>query len=1508
MIYKILCDGNLIYDSRDEEKLIVNPVLDLEVNKAGSLSFTILPGSGAKDLIKRMKSTITVLRDEEIIFTGRATEISDDFHNRRSVYCEGALAFFNDSIQPLAEYHGITVRGYLEKLVQVHNSQVEENRQFTVGIVTARDANDSLYRFTNYNETISQIKEDLVDDLGGYLFVRNEDGKLYLDYLGDFLDLSDQKIEFGENLLDFTRGFNTTDLATRIIPLGTVLENESTETMRRRLTIESVNDGKNYVESADAIENFGIIAKVVTYDDVTTASALLSKGRKYLQETQFDNMTIECRAIDLHYADENIPAFTVGQYVRVVSSPHGLDRRFPVSALSLSLDSVADNVIVLGTTERARTFTEASKEANAEIIKKINNAIDTDSVLAQAGRNASNLIKEATHGYVVVEPNEILIMDTNDKATAKKIWRWNQGGLGFSKEGYDGSFPIAITQDGAIVADYITAGKLDANLIKTGIISDEKGVNYWNMETGEFCLQAGKIGDTSVENIESAVSKGIIDVDVEYAQNASSTTAPTSGWSTKAPTWVDGKYIWQRTKTTTADGKSEYSAATCISGAKGATGAAGKDGANGKDGKDGTNGKDGAPGKDGVDGKDGTNGTNGKDGAPGKDGADGKNGTDGKNGSDGKGVTSIVEQYYLSSSNTSQAGGSWVTTCPAWKSGYYIWTRSAVTWTDKTTTYTTPTLAGAINSANTTANLANSTANTAKSTADTAKSTADTAKSTADTAKTTANNAKSAIDNLKIGGRNLVHDSCFENAPTMWYTWGTPTTREVVKTNGQSWMHVVSNAKWQGYSQNRVRRHGSNDVKEIEPGVYTVSATIYAKAATKVSVGFHWFKAGSGTATSENWATWDVTTSPKRYSQKITVPADTNGFNVMVGTYTDLTAEFWVSEVKFEAGDRATVYTPAPEDIADAAVRNQTQTSIFNTLTNNGQTQGIYLKDGKLYINAEYIASGILKSKDGETFFLDLDNGILNMKATSLAVTGTRLSNIWRNTAAFNKIGTEWLTMASYEKGIWMGDSNNSSNGAVDLCDITSNPPDGVPVTNSLWIKPYNTGTQCVGQAIPIDAGKYFFSFYFRAKLNPNMLKGTADSKLVSSLSDSGWVLTSGGNGTGSVVTGYNNLGTSDKYLLPYPLAYTIKGNTSGNRDFAQKVTLTKGKTYVLSWYHRLIEGTTSATVLVRNWNSTNNAAELTLYNTKVTNTAWERRVVKFTATSENSELTNIQFGLSGAGSIQFACMKLEQADYCTLYVPNTADAAYKETDQLSYRVYYRWGNNSSYGIYSTFKNSIADIKAGVWNRLSAEETFLKNKDKSNKYDMKNTAYFYEYDTDKYMTKMRVGMNNGNSVEFCGMMISRLSSKETGNTASASLRWAPNGADAMLRDEIVATMTGGLASDTNQGLYINSSGQLCINASKIASGSISADKIKTGTLQSIAINNNNKFVVNSSGDVTLKSGALTIKESDNSYIYFKTSNGSPQIYLTDGSKDLLLCPGHIYYTDSKGYYTELTNH
>jgi len=112
---------------------------------------------------------------------------------------------------------------------------------------------------------------------------------------------------------------------------------------------------------------------------------------------------------------------------------------------------------------------------------------------AAAIENATRLISGSLGGRVITvldedgKPIELCILsDSEDLATARSLWRWNEGGLGHSDTGYNGPFSLAITKDGAIVADRITVGTLNAGLIKAGVLTDDRGKNFWNMETGEF--------------------------------------------------------------------------------------------------------------------------------------------------------------------------------------------------------------------------------------------------------------------------------------------------------------------------------------------------------------------------------------------------------------------------------------------------------------------------------------------------------------------------------------------------------------------------------------------------------------------------------------------------------------------------------------------------------------------------------------------------------------------------------------------------------------------------------------------------------------------------------------------------------------------------------------------------------------------------------------------------------------------------------------------------------------
>lgn len=122
-----------------------------------------------------------------------------------------------------------------------------------------------------------------------------------------------------------------------------------------------------------------------------------------------------------------------------------------------------------------------------QIIERLEAIDSTDTILQQAKDNATALIKAGLKdSYVVVRENEILIMDTIDINTATKVWRFNSGGLGYSNTGYNGEYGLAMTMDGSIVADFITTGILNANLIKAGVLKSFNNKTWINMEDGTF--------------------------------------------------------------------------------------------------------------------------------------------------------------------------------------------------------------------------------------------------------------------------------------------------------------------------------------------------------------------------------------------------------------------------------------------------------------------------------------------------------------------------------------------------------------------------------------------------------------------------------------------------------------------------------------------------------------------------------------------------------------------------------------------------------------------------------------------------------------------------------------------------------------------------------------------------------------------------------------------------------------------------------------------------------------
>ena len=511
-MYSVYGDGICIYNDLYLAGAVnaLTPKLDLADNTAGTLEITLPVGNAGYDKLERLSSEMVVKRDNEEIWAGRIISEKKNFQNSRILTCEGELSYLNDTTQPPTEYNEIDVYSFVEALLTEHNSKVADDKQLEMGSITV---NETISRITNNETTMESISEHLVDKLGGHIRIRrvyDENGVLhrYFDYLKDYPNTNGQTIRFGQNLLDFTRNWDMSEYATVIMPRGAKLDTSPIESVDAYLDVSSVNGGSRYVTNEDAIKMYGWIELVVDWEDITDPSELLQKAKDYLADEQFDDVVIEVSAVDLHYLSKDVQSISLLDNVRCISRPHGMDKVFPVTKLSIQLDSPKNSTYTLGDTIKESTLTASTKAANTAILERIAKIPNEKTILDKAQDNATSIMNMATQGYVTIIKNQngseylavssenanVAYNPSTDKwKTGTKLWKWSINGLAYSKDGGRNFTDAAITMDGAIVANFITTGTMSADRIRTGILEDEKKNTNWDLTTGVLTMKKGSI-------------------------------------------------------------------------------------------------------------------------------------------------------------------------------------------------------------------------------------------------------------------------------------------------------------------------------------------------------------------------------------------------------------------------------------------------------------------------------------------------------------------------------------------------------------------------------------------------------------------------------------------------------------------------------------------------------------------------------------------------------------------------------------------------------------------------------------------------------------------------------------------------------------------------------------------------------------------------------------------------------------------------------------------------------
>lgn len=441
----------MLLDTRDvlTHRTLVDPHVKVEMGKAGSCEFTILPTHTLYDKLKRMVTFITVeeidprINHDIVLFKGRIVELETDLYGQKKVTCEGDLAYLGDSYTPpLASKNTvIAVPRYFEEIITQHNGQVEAAKQFTVGDTSAFSGVEDKFSESSYQNS-SRALEDLIEYHGGYLRTRHDRGTTYLDYVKDTATpgRAIPRVEFAKNLVDFTEKVSAEDIFTVLIPLGDKTdtgEGSDANSVPLTLTPPKLNVD-DVIQGANAIETFGYILRAETFSGVKDAATLRQRAEAYIR-ANYNALPEEftVKAIDLRYLDDDAQVpFEVGENISIVVPVRGASKTLKCLSIQYDLFNPDATEIEVGTGKqeiRQRSLTDQQAQTDAKSRSSAKSAkantatteyLTWKDIKAAKELNLTaqkiNLLSDSTGGEIVVNQNGQLTFQWDSNKGLKK--------------------------------------------------------------------------------------------------------------------------------------------------------------------------------------------------------------------------------------------------------------------------------------------------------------------------------------------------------------------------------------------------------------------------------------------------------------------------------------------------------------------------------------------------------------------------------------------------------------------------------------------------------------------------------------------------------------------------------------------------------------------------------------------------------------------------------------------------------------------------------------------------------------------------------------------------------------------------------------------------------------------------------------------------------------------------------------------------------------------------------
>lgn len=232
-MYFVKYGKEYLHDPRSKGYILLDLTIDCEENSCGYCDFTIYPDHPMYGKLRERDADnpIEVYDDDILLFAGFIYELGKEFYLNGQVRCKGELDYLSESIvrpySTLQRGYGnlapYSLNSYFEWLIDQHNKQVSDNKQFKIGHVYLSNLDKSNYIYAEndmYPSTIEEISEKLINVYGGYLQIRHENGSRYIDYIAEWSDENTQVLDFGVNLTDYTETDDSSSLATYVVPMG----------------------------------------------------------------------------------------------------------------------------------------------------------------------------------------------------------------------------------------------------------------------------------------------------------------------------------------------------------------------------------------------------------------------------------------------------------------------------------------------------------------------------------------------------------------------------------------------------------------------------------------------------------------------------------------------------------------------------------------------------------------------------------------------------------------------------------------------------------------------------------------------------------------------------------------------------------------------------------------------------------------------------------------------------------------------------------------------------------------------------------------------------------------------------------------------------------------------------------------------------------------------------------------------------------------------------------------